>query len=112
MATDIEVNKKFKEVEQLAVHLRNQKSKSNSNANLHKHITEIMNHIVIHCPNDALNKLEEISYLIKNGDEFAIEDFLKVSETRMYSHPSSKELADCTTPIIDKSQTFFKVSTF
>lgn len=90
MTTDIKVNKKFKEFEQLAVHLKNQKPKTNPNLNLHKHINEIMNHIVIHCPREALDKLEEISYLIKNGDILAIEEFLKVNEDKLYAAPSTE----------------------
>lgn len=90
MATDVKVNQKFKEFEQLAACLRNQKSKANPNTNLHKHINDIMNHIVLHCPSDALNKLEEISYLLKHGDMLAIEDFLKVNEARLYSQPSTE----------------------
>lgn len=107
MATDIKTNQMFKEFEQLAQHLRTQKLKSNPQMNLHKHINDIMNHIVLHCPNEALNKLEEISYLIKFGDELAIEDFLKTYECRMYSQPSAPDMVECTEQIIDTSQKFF-----
>lgn len=111
MATDIKVNQKFKEFDSLVVHLRNQKSKTDQNKNLHKHITELMNHIVIHCPDDALNKLEEISYLLKHGDTLAIEDFLKVNEKRVYSEPASGDTVESTESVIESSQKFFKVST-
>ena len=32
---------------------------------LYKHLCSVMNHIVKHCPEEGLNKLEEISYLQK-----------------------------------------------
>lgn len=70
-----------------------------------------MNHAVLHCPDDALNKLEEISYLIKHGDKLAISDFLKVNESRLYAHPSSEDTVDSTEFIIDDSAKFFKVQT-
>jgi len=110
MTTDIKINKKFKEFEQLAVHLKNQKLKSNPNLNLHKHINDMMNHIVVHCPRDALDKLEEISYLIKNGDYIAIEDFLKMNESKLYAAPSTQEMRNNTDSFIASSQKFFKVS--
>ena len=71
--------------------------------NLHKHINDMMNHIVIHCPRDALDKLEEISYLIKNQDMLAIEEFLKLNEAKLYAAPSTKQMANNTDPIIAKS---------
>ena len=111
MTTDIKVDKKFKEFEQLAIHLKNQKLKSNPNMNLHKHINDIMNHIVIHCPNEALDKLEEISYLIKNSDMLAIEHFLKVNSSSLYAAPSTDQMKANTDPLIGTSQHFFKVST-
>lgn len=92
------------------MHLRNQKCADNQSLNLHKHLTDMMNHIVIHCPEDSLNKLEEISYLIKHGDSLAIEDFLKVNESRLYAHPSTDDTTESTQSIIDDSKKFFKVS--
>jgi hypothetical protein len=51
------------------MYLSKQKSQdSDVNNHLYKHISDIMNHIIVHCPDEALNKLEEISYLLKNKD--------------------------------------------
>ena len=50
-----------------------------------------MGHIVIHCPEEAINKIEEISYLIKNKKTHAIEEWLKVNEIHNYAQPSDKE---------------------
>jgi hypothetical protein len=55
-------------------------------------MSDIMGHIVVHCPEDALNKIEEISYLLKNKNTLAIEEWLKVNEIHNYAKPSD----DCT----------------
>jgi hypothetical protein len=39
-----------------------------------------MNHIVVHCPEEGLEKFEEISYLLKHKNHLEIKDFLKISE--------------------------------
>ena len=69
-----------------------------------------MCHIVQHCPNDALNKLEEISYLVKLGDEAKLECFLKRSQVNLYSQPSDQGAIDTTSTVITKAQACFKVS--
>ena len=33
--------------------------------NFYDHVSDIMSHIIQHCPEESLNKLEEISYLLK-----------------------------------------------
>jgi len=40
--------------------------------NLYDHIVDVMDFLVIHYPRDAITKFEEVSYLIKNGDEAKI----------------------------------------
>lgn len=55
METDAYAVKKLKDFDPLPVALRNQKSKKDEHLNLHKHMNEVMNHAVIHCPDDALN---------------------------------------------------------
>jgi hypothetical protein len=66
-----------------------------------------MNHIVIHCPDTALNQLEEISYLVKHHDTHAIGDFLKTGEHKAYAEPSSQSTVDCTEAVIDSSKKHF-----
>lgn len=46
--------------------------------NLYEHIVDVVNHIVKCCPDKALERFEEISYLLKKKDTIAIEEFLKV----------------------------------
>ena len=43
-----------------------------------------MKKLILHYPNNALEKLEEVSYLIKNEDTLKMEDFLKVEDFRSY----------------------------
>jgi hypothetical protein len=34
---------------------------------LYQHVTKVMSHITKHCPHQALDKIEEVSYLIKQS---------------------------------------------
>jgi hypothetical protein len=44
--------------------------------NLYDHIVEVMDFLVINYPHDAILKFEEVSYLIKLGDEAKLKQFL------------------------------------
>jgi hypothetical protein len=39
-------------------------------------------------PDEALQRLEEVSYLLKKGDTIAIEEFLRINDNRSYAAPS------------------------
>ena len=84
----------FKEFAELKVHLAD--CKGSNGQSLQNHMIKVLEHIVVHCPQDALNKFEEISYLIKNQDTLAIEDWLKVNDNREYSKPAQKASKDAT----------------
>lgn len=73
-------------------------------------MTEIMNHIIVHCPKQALDKLEEISYLVKHKDAIALEEFLKVNEAKAYAGPSDQATCNATAPAVTASSTLFTVS--
>ena len=45
---------------------------SNQLKNLYDHIIDVMDFLVVNYPNDAITKFEEVSYLIKQGDEAKI----------------------------------------
>ena len=77
---------------------------------LYKHVSSVMSHIVKHCPQDALNKVEEVSYLIKHKDSIPMDQFLKTSMAKDYAQPSDPRTIETTKPYIDKSKTFFAVS--
>jgi hypothetical protein len=40
--------------------------------NLYDHIIDVMDFLVVNYPQDAISKFEEVSYLIKQGDEAKI----------------------------------------
>jgi len=44
-----------------------------------------MDFLVINYPNDAILRFEEVSYLIKGGDEVKLKQFLKTHESKRYS---------------------------
>jgi hypothetical protein len=43
-------------------------------------MAKVMDHIMVHCPLEALNKLEEISYLIKHEDTIGMQNFLELNK--------------------------------
>ena len=76
---------RLKEYEDLKTTLRN--SKAGEENNLYEHVIEVLNHIIIHCPEEALSKLEEISFLLKkeNCDNFNREQFLDLEPCKNYN---------------------------
>jgi hypothetical protein len=46
---------------------------------------EAINHIVLHCPEEGLDKFEEISYLLKNKDTVKMEKFLLTGVDKPYA---------------------------
>ena len=68
-----------------------------------------MGHIVVHCPEDALNKIEEISYLLKHKDTISMEQWLKSNEIHHYARPSDKETIEATEEILERGMSHFKV---
>ena len=65
--------------------LRN--AKGSKGEDLYSHLVEIIDHIVTHCPDDGLDKLEEISYLLKHKEDINMEDYLNLKGTVHYSKP-------------------------
>lgn len=80
----------FKTFPPLKEHLAIAKGGAGNNMNLNDHLSAIMDHVIIHCPADALNKLEEISYLLKNKDTLGMTDFLKINQVPTYSSPADE----------------------
>ena len=102
----------FKTFPQLKDHLSSTKGGPGNNQNMNEHLSAIMDHIIIHCPDDSLNKLEEISYLIKHKDTHAIDEFLKTHQIPVYAKPADEITCENSQPSIDASKDFFKVSLF
>jgi hypothetical protein len=89
MTTDVLKGCQLKEFDDLKKHLSGLK-KQGADKNLYSHIEEIIDFIVVHCPDEALNKVEEISYLLKNQDTIALEEFLQTNDHKNYSMPSDE----------------------
>mmetsp|Transcript_7261 Transcript_7261/g.5534 ORF Transcript_7261/g.5534 Transcript_7261/m.5534 type:complete len:125 (-) Transcript_7261:981-1355(-) len=60
----------------------------------------------MHCPQDGLEKFEEISYLLKNREALRLEDFLNLADVRAHA-VHDPVLAQITAPIIYKAQATF-----
>ena len=77
--TQTELNAKFDTLKEVLKGVKG--SKGND---LHSHLQAVMKKLILHYPNNPLDKLEEVSYLIKNEDTLNMEDFLKVEDFRSY----------------------------
>jgi len=49
--------------------------------------------LICHYPNNALDKIEEVSYLLKNAEAHHIDEFLKIEDKRNYD-AVAKSLTD------------------
>jgi len=58
--------------------------KSSKGSDMYTHLQEVIKQLILHYPDQALDKLEEVSYLIKHADTLAMDRFLKVSDMRNY----------------------------
>lgn len=106
MATD----NKFKDFEELKEHLRGCKGTDAKQKNLYDHVKEnVFTHMVTHCPSDALDKLEEISYCYKN-ENIPKEQFLKMDEIHNYAKPADDSHVKATQEQIQKANGLFAVS--
>lgn len=81
------------------------KAKVESRTSLYDHIIKVVDRIVQSCPDRALERFEEISYLIKNSDCHKLEDFVKCSDERDYSR-NCKDISDGTQEPLVELRTF------
>lgn len=87
-------------------------AKHSSGHDLYQHLVDVMNHIVTHCPDNGIDKFEEISYLLKlqrDGKIKSLSDFLLISENRAYSTPG-KALHGETEKYLAKAKKLIDVS--
>lgn len=77
--TQRELNEKF---DGLKTILKNIKSPNGKD--LYSHLQEVFKVLILHYPDNALEKIEEVSYLVKNADKHKLTDFLKVVDSRNY----------------------------
>jgi len=99
---------KLKEFDQLRTLLRNQKREDGSN--LYSHLVQVVNHIVLHCPEEGLQNFEEISYLLKNKENIDINQFLVLSQNKSTQAPSNDQVKELTHKFIVEAKKFFEVS--
>ena len=64
------------------------KAKTDNKANLYDHIVKVVDRIVHSCPDRALERFEEISYLIKNADVLKLEEFVRCDVQTNYARHS------------------------
>jgi len=79
-----DLNEKF---EGLKTILKN--IKGHNGKDLFSHLQEVFKRLILHYPDQALEKLEEVSYLIKQKD-VKMDDFLKLSDLRNYREVSQE----------------------
>ena len=83
--------------------LKNQKSQTGDD--LHNHVQEIFKKLILHYPETALEKFEEVSYLTKHAATINCNDFLKTEDNRNY-----KATADDLVEYIQKLAPHLEVS--
>ncbi len=70
-----------------------------------------MNHVVMNCPEEGLDKLEEISFLLKNKETYRLQDFLKTNEESLYAK-FNEDFAAITKEFNTKANAYFVVGGF
>lgn len=60
-------------------------AKTKSNTSIYEHVVKVIDRIVQSCPDRAIERFEEISYLIKNSDELVLDEFVRCHEERKYA---------------------------
>jgi hypothetical protein len=86
------------------------RAKKPGDKDLYTHVTKVMSHMMQHCPDDPMNKLEEVSYILKRPDTLAMDEFLKVKVSKDYARPSDEASKANTAPAIEAMKAYFKVS--
>lgn len=77
---------------------------SKGEKDLYSHVTKVCSHIVQHQTHNALDKLEEVSYLMKGNNDAQLEKFLKTGVYKDYAAPSDENCRTQTKPFIDSSK--------
>jgi hypothetical protein len=88
MATTVsqkDLNEKFNKLKDVL-----SKIKGAEGGDLFTHLQQVFRRLILHYPDQALEKLEEVSYLTKNASKLNIEDFLKLSDVRNYKDLSNE----------------------
>lgn len=77
--TQRELNEKFDGLKTILKNIKSPQGKD-----LYSHLQEVFKVLILHYPDNALEKIEEVSYLVKNADKHQLTDFLRVVDSRNY----------------------------
>lgn len=80
-----------------------------SGVDLYQHLVEVMNHIIMHNPDNGLDQFEEISYLLKHKNSVDMNEFIRVIEKYDYNSPSFDQTL-LTQNFIQNAKKFFSVN--
>ena len=87
--------------------LQEQHATKSGPRNLFAHISEVLSHLVMFYPDEALQRLEEVSYILKHQDDVALEEFLRVHDSRSHAK-HNPAVAEATSKQIDTMREWFK----
>ena len=72
-------------MQKLADFLAEQRAKKDKNGpSLLQHVRNVFKVLVKHYPNQALQKVEEVSYLLRHAETHHIDEFLQIKDLRNY----------------------------
>lgn len=91
----------MKSVDNLKTILKDAKGEG---TDLYSHLIEVFNIMILHYPDDALDKLEEVSYLLKNKENKTMHDWLLVEEFWNF-----KQACENKKDFIEKAKEHFKL---
>ena len=80
-----------------------------NNTSIYEHIIQVVDRIVQSCPDQAIERFEEISFLIKNSDEINMEEFVRCHEDRRYAK-HCEQTAQGTADAIESLRKMFPVT--
>lgn len=75
---------------------------------LYAHLARVCSHVVRHQPHDAMDKFEEVSYLLKGTGGVDLNKFLKTGIHKDYASPSDDALRGNTEQFLADSRPYFK----
>ena len=105
----------MKQQEKLKTILENSKENSIENSaapsrNLFEHVVDVMDFLIINYPREAIEKIEEVSFAIKQGDINQLNRFLLTEDKRPYAKPGCETRISTTSGHVEAVKSLFNVS--
>ena len=72
------------------------------------HAAKVMSNVVRHYPHEALDRVEEVSYLLKGCNGVKKDDYMKTCISKDYAMPSDDGVKKLTKDYIAESKNFWK----